>query len=274
MLTLLCRLMILAGMALTLAGCARSDALWAVTDNLCMVNYQYTGHPSPCQQVYIPKGKQQGFTLIQNPRYPYHFILVPTIPMSGIESPLLSVRNRPDYFGYAWLMRYQLTSVYGRPVPEDRLGMAINSAWGRSQNQLHIHLTCLREDVYRQLKAERPYIQDAWHPLPDKLLTHTYYARRVLQPTAMGIYPIASVASHFRLSPPMLAEYGIALVPTTFWGEKGFILLATRRGWDKGNRASVESLLDKECRILRGLVLPPAVSVSPSSGRTDGFPTP
>lgn len=250
MLSLLFRLMVLTIMALTLAGCARSDALWAVTDNVCMVNYHYTGHPSPCQQIYIPEGKRQGFSIIQNPRYPYHFILVPTIPVSGIESPWLFMPGRPDYFGYAWLMRYQLMSQYGRPVPEDMLGMAINSACGRSQNQLHIHLTCLREDVYRQLRAERPYIQDAWHPLPDKLLTHTYYARRVLQPTAMGIYPIASVAHYFRLTPPMLAEYGVALVPTTFSGEKGFILLATRRGWDKGNRASVESLLDKRCDIL------------------------
>lgn len=128
--------------------------------------------------------------------------------------------------------------------------MALNSAYGRSQNQLHIHLTCLRTDVYRQLQAERPYIQDEWRPLPDRLLKHTYYARRVMQPTAMGIYPVSSVARHLRLSPPQLAEWGVALIPATFSGEKGFILLATRRGLDKGNRASVESLLDKRCAIL------------------------
>ncbi len=132
---------------------------------------------------------------------------------------------------------------------------------GRSQNQLHIHLTCLREDVYRQLQAERPYIQDDWHPLPDKLLTHTYYARRVLQPSVMGIYPVASVARDFHLSPPQLAEYGIAVVPATFSGKNGFILLVTRRGWDKGNRASVESLLDKNCEILHDpTLLPPQAS--------------
>ncbi len=82
------------------------------------------------------------------------------------------------------------------------------------------------------------------------MLNHTWYARRVFQPTAMGIYPIASVAPYFQLSPPQLAEYGVALIPTTFSGAKGFILLTTRRGWDKGNRASVESLLDKRCEIL------------------------
>ncbi len=128
--------------------------------------------------------------MLQNPRYPYHFILVPTAPLSGIESPLLLAGERTDYFGYAWLMRYRLAAEYGGLVPDDRLGMAINSAYGRSQNQLHIHLTCLREDVRRQLQAERPYIQEQWRPLPDKLLRHTYFARRVMQPTAMGIYPI------------------------------------------------------------------------------------
>lgn len=175
---------------LSLTGCARSDALWGVVDKLCMANYQQKRDPAPCEQIYMPQGKAQGFSVLQNPRYPYHFILVPTAPLSGIESPLLLAGERTDYFGYAWLMRYRLAAEYGGPVPDDSLGMAINSAYGRSQNQLHIHLTCLREDVRRQLQAERPYIQEQWRPLPDKLLRHTYYARRVMQPTAMGIYPI------------------------------------------------------------------------------------
>lgn len=36
----------------------------------------------------------------------------------------------------------------------------------------------------------------------------------------------------------------------TLSGEKEYILLTTRRRWDKGNRASVESLLNKRCTIL------------------------
>jgi len=240
---------------LLLVGCARSDALWTVTHDLCMNNYHYRRDPAPCQQIYLPQDSTQGYSIIQNPRHRLHFILVPTVAMSGIESIALTRPGRPDYFGYAWLMRYRLMAAYGARVPEDRLGMALNSAYGRSQNQLHIHLTCLREDVYRQLQAERPYINNDWRPLPDRLLNHTYYARRVMQPTAMGIYPVASVARHFRLSPSQLAESGVALIPATFSGEKGFILLTTRRGWDKGNRASVESLLDKRCAILSA---PPA----------------
>lgn len=235
-----------------LTGCARSNALWGVVDKVCMTHYQQTSNPAPCQQIYMPEGKEHGFSIIQNPRYPYHFILVPTVALSGIESPLLLEDGRTDYFGYAWLMRNLLAYEYHRPVDDDMLGMALNSAYGRSQNQLHIHLTCLREDVRRQLLAERPYIQDNWRPLPDKLLRHTYYARRVVQPTAMGIYPVNSLASHFNLSSQALAEWGVTVVSTTFSGKPGFILLATKRGSDSGNRASVESLLDKECAILPG----------------------
>jgi len=255
--------LMLSAMALLLGGCARSDALWMVTQDLCMTHYHLRRDPAPCQQIYQPQRKEQGFSVLQNPRYPYHFILVPNLAMSGIESIALSREGRTDYFGYAWLMRYRLMAAYGADVPDDKLGMAINSAWGRSQNQLHIHLTCLREDVRRQLQAERPFIDEQWRPLPDRLLNHTYYARRVMQPAAMGIYPIASVARHFHLSPPQLAEYGVALIPTTFSGEKGFILLTTRRGWDKGNRASVESLLDKRCEILTA---PPAVYAADGEG--------
>ncbi|MBB1200881.1 CDP-diacylglycerol diphosphatase [Enterobacteriaceae bacterium 89] len=233
---------------LLLTGCARSDALWGVVDNLCMTNYQKTDSPAPCQQIYMMPGKEEGISVIQNPRYPYHFILVPTVALAGIESYRLLADGTPDYFGYAWLMRYRLSSVYGRPVPDDMLGMAINSAYGRSQNQLHIHLTCLREDVRRQMLAERPYVTDEWRPLPDKLLGHQYYSRRVEQPAAMGIYPVRSLARDFHLSSPQLAEYGVAMVSTTFDGRQGFILLATKRHGT--NRASVESLLDKECAIL------------------------
>lgn len=247
--TRFCRGLLLLGILL-LVGCARSDALWGVVDKVCMTNYQQTGSPAPCQQIYMPEGKAHGFSVIQNPRYPYHYILVPTAKLTGIESPALAVDGRTDYFGYAWLMRHLLAYQYGEPIPDDRLGMAINSAYGRSQNQLHIHLTCLREDVRRQMLAERPYIQDRWQPLPDKLLRHTWYARRVMQPTVMGIDPINSVAHYFHLSPEQLAEWGIAVIPTIFDGDKGFILLTTKRGWDSNNRASVESLLDKECAIL------------------------
>lgn len=259
---LLYRGLILSVIALV-TGCARSDALWMITQDLCMTNYHYRRDPAPCQQIYQPQGKEQGFSILQNPRFPYHFILVPNLAMSGIESISLSREGRTDYFGYTWLMRYRLMAAYGAAVPEDMLGMAINSASGRSQNQLHIHLTCLREDVRRQLQAERPYISEQWRPLPDRMLNHSWYARRVMQPTAMGIYPIASVAREFHLTSPQLADYGVALIPTTFSGEKGFILLTTRRGWDKGNRASVESLLDKRCDILRA---PTAVHATDREG--------
>ncbi len=46
----------------------------------------------------------------------------------------------------------------------------------------------------------------------------------------------------------------------TFSAGKGHTLLTTRRGWDKGNRASVESLLNKRCTILSA---PPADSPHP-----------
>lgn len=59
---------------------------------------------------------------------------------------------------------------------------------------------------------------------------------------------------------PQLAEYDVALVHTTFSGEKEYVLLTTRRGGDKGDRASVESLLDKRCFILTA---PPADSPHP-----------
>lgn len=237
-----------------LSGCAKSDALWGVVDKVCRVNYQQKHDPAPCTQIYSPtQDLQHGFTVIQNPRFHYHFILVPNTRMSGIESPALLPNDAPDYFGYAWTMRQRLAYEYGKPIPDDVLGLALNSAYGRSQNQLHIHLTCLREDVRRQLKAERPFIREQWTLLPDTLLRHAFYAKRVVQPTLMGVYPIRSLAEQFKLTPEQLAYYGVAIVPTTFDTQPGFILLATRVGMGERNRASVESLLDKRCELLQAI---------------------
>ena len=235
-----------------LTGCAKSDALWGVVDKVCRVNYQQKHDPAPCAQIYSPThDRRSAFTVIQNPRFHAHFILVPNARMSGIESPVLLEKDAPDYFGYAWTMRYRLAYEYGRPVPDDVLGLALNSAYGRSQNQLHIHLTCLREDVRRQLKAERPYIGREWTLLPDLLLRHPFYAKRIEQPALIGVNPIKSLADKFHLTPEQLAYYGVAVVPTTFENQPGFILLATRVGMGERNRASVESLLDKRCELLQ-----------------------
>lgn len=59
---------------------------------------------------------------------------------------------------------------------------------------------------------------------------------------------------------PQLAGYDVALVHTTFSGEKEYVLLTMRRGGYKGDRASVESLVDKRCYIL---TVPPADSPIP-----------
>ena len=69
----------------------------------------------------------------------------------------------------------------------------------------------------------------------------------------MGVYPIRSLAEPFNLTPEKLAYYGVAIVPTTFDTQPGFILLATRVGMGERNRASVESLLDKRCELLQAI---------------------
>lgn len=236
------------GVIILLSACVPRNALWGVVDKLCRVNYQQKRDPAPCDEIYLPQGDaKQAFSVIQNPRFPYHFVLVPNIPIRGVEDANVLSDKGTDYFGYAWTMRYRMIYAYGRPISENRLGLAINSAYGRSQDQLHIHLSCLREDVYRQLKAERPYIGDQWALLPDTLLHHHYYAKRILQPALFGVYPLHSLAQHFQLTSAEMARYGVAVVPTTFDGQAGFILLATRAGMDVGNYGSVEALLDTRC---------------------------
>ena len=77
-----------------------------------------------------------------------HFLLMPMARRTGVESPELLRDDEPDYFGDAWAARDRVIAASGRSdVRVDELGLAINSRWGRSQDQLHIHIDFVRAEV-------------------------------------------------------------------------------------------------------------------------------
>ena len=72
---------------------------------------------------------------------PTHFLLIPAARREGVESSELMRDEEPNYFADAWEARSEVIAASGRrDVGTDELGLAINSRWGRSQSQLHIHI--------------------------------------------------------------------------------------------------------------------------------------
>ena len=93
-----------------------------------------TGVPLPCVSVDLKRG-----FAVMNPG-PKHLLLVPTARVQGVESRQLLDVNAPNYFEYAWESRSYLDKELRVNLTRDEVGLAINSAQGRTQDQLHIHV--------------------------------------------------------------------------------------------------------------------------------------
>ncbi len=69
------------------------------------------------------------------------------------------------------------------------MSLAINSAVGRTQDQLHIHIDCVRPDVRDTLAANLDRISDTWGPFPLPLAGNMYRAIRINGPALDGVDP-------------------------------------------------------------------------------------
>jgi hypothetical protein len=90
--------------------------------------------------------------VLRAPSSATHVIVVPTTRISGIESPALLTENAPNYWEAAWDARRFVEEGARRQLPRDKIGMAINSAASRSQDQLHIHVACIAPKVAESLR--------------------------------------------------------------------------------------------------------------------------
>src|ERR1700720_1580129 len=114
-----------------------------VVHDLCLPAYRSIGVAFPCAEVNIANGLDRGFAVLQAPSNAAHVIVVPTTRISGIESPALQSENAPNYWEAAWDARRFVEQGARRQLLRDQIGMAINSAASRTQDQLHIHVSCI-----------------------------------------------------------------------------------------------------------------------------------
>lgn len=77
-------------------------------------------------------------------------LLVPTVRIMGIECPKVVGPNAINYWTSAWHHAQALN------LPKDRVLVSVNSKAGRTQDQLHFHLTVLKSEVRAQLDKLDP----------------------------------------------------------------------------------------------------------------------
>jgi CDP-diacylglycerol pyrophosphatase len=226
------------------------SALWEVVHNVCVPGQLQNRDPMPCLKVDLSDGIDRGFAILRDPRGGTQFLLIPTTRISGIESPLARERDAVNYFSTAWRVRTNIDQALRRELPRDDVGLAVNSIISRSQDQLHIHFSCVRPDVLGTLQQHGMEIGNCWAPFRHKLYWQHYMAMWIPGENFGPYNPFRLLAEGFPNEVANMANRTLVAIGFTRPdGTPGFILLAGQADVPHGDLANGEELLDNSCRI-------------------------
>jgi CDP-diacylglycerol pyrophosphatase len=243
-----------AAFLLSAANAAQRDlprnALWEVVHNVCVPGQSEQHNPKPCVQVDLTGGIERGFAIIRDPRGGIQFLLIPTTRISGIESPSVRGQEATNYFASAWEVRTHINEALHQTLPRDDVGLAINSAVSRSQDQLHIHFSCIRVDVWEALHRNEGRIGNQWSPFNVPLVGHYYIAMWVAGENLSPHNPFRLLAEKLPDAARDMGNRTLVVVGLTRNdGTKGFVILADQVNKNSGDLANGEDLLDHACLI-------------------------
>jgi CDP-diacylglycerol pyrophosphatase len=149
-------------MLLALVGCALPTATGPRSDGLyrAMRTCLAEGTAAPGCTVVDPT---RGFVVLKDdsPEKPVAWLIVPSTDVTGIEDPAVFRAPVAEFWRIGWEIGRGLV-----PAPREGQGLAINSQAGRTQNLLHIHISCVAPDVAAALAeadvgsawAEKPFL--------------------------------------------------------------------------------------------------------------------
>jgi CDP-diacylglycerol pyrophosphatase len=197
--------------------------LWRIVSASCIPAAQ-SGATGRCAEVSISKGTDPGYVVFKDRNGPLQYLLMPTKRVTGIEDPFLLSAEAPAYWAEAWRAKRWMDIANGKPVPREAVSITINSAWGRSQNQLHLHVSCVRSDLRSFLSSIPASRNDAWTPIPGGWMGHPYEVRRLVADTMAGQDLFKDVA---REHAGDMGQQAIAVIATQIDGKNGFWLLRT-----------------------------------------------
>lgn len=244
--------LLIAPLAYALAATADPNALWNIVHGQCVPDQRQRGDPKPCAEVDLRRGIAGGFAVLKDIRGATQFLLIPTKQISGIESAALLKPRAANYFADAWQARRLVERTLGRAMRRDTLSLAINSELARSQNQLHIHIDCVRGDVRDALQRERSEIGRRWRPLPILLAGHRYRAMRVTGRSLVGHNPFKLLAWGVPGARADMAHHTLAVVGLQFARNvPGFVILDDHDDPAHGDNAGGEELQDHACALVR-----------------------
>lgn len=219
-----------------------ADALWQIVSEQCVPGQQQRGDPAPCRQVDIA----EGYVTLKDRNGPLQYLLLPVAKISGMESPQLLDPHTPNFFLLSWQHRRLLAEKRAAPVADSAISLTINAQYGRTQNQLHVHISCLRRDVRQQLDQLAPSLNERWQT--QTLLRHPYLLRTVTPEQLAAETVFIRLANEVPGARTQMGHYGMALAVLP---DGRLVLMAVERNWLKLNRGSAEEIQDHNCGILQ-----------------------
>jgi CDP-diacylglycerol pyrophosphatase len=222
-------------------------ALWQVV-RACVADFSLTGAPFPCLQVDISAGEERGVVVLRPP-LAHDLILAPTRRVVGIEDPFLQSSEAPNYFDAAWRARSFLEDADGQAPERDAIGLVVNSALVRIQDQLHIHVGCLLPSVRRALVAGAPEVPIGdWARIDVGVPHTTFWGTRIRGADPSDVDPFRLAAEGLADKVKDRAIMMIMVAGARVDGDDEFLILASYAGaphawWPVG----ADNLLDRNC---------------------------
>ncbi|MCX8959176.1 CDP-diacylglycerol diphosphatase [Erwinia psidii] len=239
----------LVGVVVT-AGCASvalshktsADALWNIVSQKCVPNQQKNHDPTPCRLVDL----RYDYVLLKDRTGPLQFLLIPVQKITGIESPKLLHPATSNFFAEAWRARHYMAEKRGQPINDSAVSLTVNSLRGRTQNQLHIHISCLRRDIRQRLDSLSSTLNGTWQS--EQLGEHQYQVRTMSGDEMQKTSPFIHVANELPGAREEMYKYGIAVAVLP---DGRRVLMVIKRDLLSMNRGSAEELQDHSCSILK-----------------------
>jgi CDP-diacylglycerol pyrophosphatase len=243
---------VLLGLLIAPIDCRAADpsALWKIVNGQCVPHQEAAHDPAPCSLVDLALGVEKGFAALKDIRGVAQYLLIPTARISGIEDPAILAPGATNYWHAAWQARHFVEERLHTTLPRDAISLAINSAYGRTQDQLHIHIDCIRPDIHEAVARNLDHVVSGWTPFPTPLAGHNYRSIRIAQVTLDKTDPFQLLAD---ADPKTITEMGmhtLVLIGASYQdGTEGFVLLDDHIDLVAGDTASGEELQDHSCAI-------------------------
>ncbi|MDP9064880.1 MAG: CDP-diacylglycerol diphosphatase [Pseudomonadota bacterium] len=224
---------------------AGRDALRQIVQTQCVVGWNQHHDPTPCQRVVqsTAKSGNSGYAVLADRKGGAHFLLIPIQTMAGTDAAELLDPDLPNFFAEAWNARGVLSNFVGHEVPRADVGLAVNTAGARTQNQFHIHIECLRTDVLASLHVAADRLTEVWTPID--VAGSQYQAMRISGSDLNGANPFELLAA---LGPEVrrhMGDYTLLVAGMQYKTGAGFALLT-------GTGPTGELLLDSSCSASAG----------------------